>query len=235
MKQLILASQSPRRNALLTQLGYQFSTSSADIDESVQCNEQAKDYVVRLAKEKAEAIFLALPMEEQAQVVVLGADTSVVVDDMILGKPDNEADCLATLLRLSNKQHQVLTAIAVIYQESSQEIRQEPSEYQSQNQGQDQGQNQRQNQSQSKNKQNKVISTLVETQVQFKTLTVGEIKEYWRTGEPCDKAGSYAIQGIGGQFVTTINGSYSAVVGLPLYETVQLLAQAGLPSSLSNA
>lgn len=202
MKQLILASQSPRRKNLLAQLGYQFTTMSADIDESVQSNEQPKDYVVRLAKEKAITIFSAPSMQhsmqQQSNIIVLGADTSVVIDGDILGKPTDEADCISTLLRLSNKQHQVLTAIAAISADQ-------------------------------------VISTLVETQVQFKTLTIEEIKEYWRTEEPCDKAGSYAIQGIGGQFVTTINGSYSAVVGLPLYETVQLLAQVGLPSSLSKA
>ena len=82
------------------------------------------------------------------------------------------------------------------------------------------------------NSRNTMSLIIVVTQVQFKALTVDEIKRYWLTGEPCDKAGSYAIQGIGGQFVTTINGSYSAVVGLPLYETVQLLTQAGLPSSI---
>ena len=202
MKQLILASQSPRRKNLLAQLGYQFTTMSADIDESVQSNEQPKDYVVRLAKEKAITIFSAPSMQhsmqQQSNIIVLGADTSVVIDGDILGKPTDEADCISTLLRLSNKQHQVLTAIAAISADQ-------------------------------------VISTLVETQVQFKSITIEEIKEYWRTEEPCDKAGSYAIQGIGGQFVTTINGSYSAVVGLPLYETVQLLAQVGLPSSLSKA
>ena len=196
MKQLILASQSPRRKALLAQLGYQFITKAADIDESVRSDENAKEYVIRLAKEKAQAIFLALPVQQQVQSVVIGADTSVVIDSDILGKPANEAECISTLMRLQNKQHQVFTAIAVIDQN------------------------------------NKVVSKLIETQVQFKTLTLDEIKAYWNTGEPCDKAGSYAIQGIGGQFVTTINGSYSAVVGLPLYETVQLLAQAGLPSSI---
>lgn len=202
MKQLILASQSPRRKALLAQLGYQFTTQAADIDESVHHNENAKDYVLRLAQEKAQAIFSTLPAAQQADTIVIGSDTSVVIDGKILGKPVNEADCVATLLRLENKQHQVLTSIAVI------------------NQGQ--------------NNKSQVISKLVETQVQFKALTVDEIKRYWQTGEPCDKAGSYAIQGIGGQFVTTIKGSYSAVVGLPLYETAQLLAQVGLPTSINQ-
>lgn len=211
MKQLILASQSPRRKALLAQLGYQFITQAADINEAVRCNENAKDYVVRLAKEKAQAIFLALPIQQQAQSIVIGSDTSVVIEGEILGKPANEAECIATLLRLSNKQHQVLTAIAVVTQDKK-------------------SQDQR-----NQDQRNKTLSKLIETQVQLKTLTVDEIKRYWHTKEPYDKAGSYAIQGLGGQFVTTINGSYSAVVGLPLYETVQLLAQVGLPSNLSNA
>jgi septum formation protein len=77
-----------------------------------------------------------------------------------------------------------------------------------------------------------VRSKIIETHVRFKALTLNEIKRYWQTGEPCDKAGSYAIQGIGGQFVTTINGSYSAVVGLPLYETAMLLAKSGLPTTI---
>ena len=205
MKQLILASQSPRRKSLLAQLGYQFNTQPANIDESVSCNEKPKDYVVRLAKEKALAVFLALSEAQKTQTIVLGSDTSVVIDGEVLGKPTDEAECIATLMRLENKQHQVLTAIAVITQDPI---------------------NPQQNY--------QAIAALVETQVHFKPLTVDEIKCYWNTGEPCDKAGSYAIQGIGGQFVTTISGSYSAVVGLPLYETAQLLAQVGLPSSINE-
>lgn len=200
MKQLILASQSPRRKSLLAQLGYQFTTQAADIDESVHRNEKAKDYVLRLAKEKAHVIFASLSAQQQAQAIVIGADTSVVIEGEILGKPVNEKDCIATLQRLENKQHQVLTAIAAVSQEQPSKTR--------------------------------VISKLVETHVQFKALTIDEIKRYWQTGEPCDKAGAYAIQGIGGQFVTTLKGSYSAVVGLPLYETAQLLAQAGLPTNI---
>lgn len=200
MKQLILASQSPRRKSLLAQLGYQFTAQAADIDESVQSNETAKNYVLRLAQQKAKVVFATLSAQQQVESVVIGSDTSVVIEGEILGKPLNEADCIATLLRLENKQHQVLTAIAVVSQDQA--------------------------------NKNETMSQLVETQVQFKALTVDEIKRYWQTGEPCDKAGSYAIQGIGGQFVTTIKGSYSAVVGLPLYETAQLLAQVGLPTNL---
>jgi septum formation protein len=200
MKQLILASQSPRRKELLSQLGYQFITLAADIDETVKRDEDAHAYVRRLAKEKAQAIFSTLPLEKKISSIVIGSDTSVVIDNEILGKPADEAECIAMLLRLESKQHQVLTAVAVI----------------------------------SHDQQSKTMTRVVETQVQFKPLSLDEIKRYWSTGEPCDKAGSYAIQGIGGQFVTTINGSYSAVVGLPLYETVELLNQAGLPSSLSK-
>lgn len=202
MKQLILASQSPRRKSLLEQLGYQFSTLVADIDEAVCDHESAKDYVLRLAQEKALTIFKSLTRDEQKQSLVLGSDTCVVIDSTILGKPANEAECVETLLRLENNQHQVLTAIAVVDSKAM--------------------------------STGDMPSSVVETNVHFKPLTLNEIKRYWQTGEPCDKAGSYAIQGIGGQFVTTINGSYSAVVGLPLYETAQLLAKSGLPSVIQS-
>lgn len=199
-KQLILASQSPRRKMLLEQLGYQFITSVADIDESIGEQERANDYVLRLAQEKALAIYHTLAHEQQKQSLVLGADTCVVIDGVILGKPANEAECIDTLLRLENKQHWVFTAIAVAGFGTNGTV--------------------------------EVTSKLIETKVSFKALTLNEIKRYWKTGEPCDKAGSYAIQGIGGQFVTKINGSYSAVVGLPLYETAQLLAKSGLPNTI---
>jgi septum formation protein len=202
MKKLILASQSPRRKSLLEQLGYQFSTLAADIDESVYEDENAKSYVLRLAQEKALIIFKTLTDKEQKKSIVLGADTSVVIDGTILGKPANETDCIKTLSQLENNQHQVLTAIALV-------------DYKAMTTGD-------------------IASTIVTTNVHFKPLTLSEIKRYWKTGEPCDKAGSYAIQGVGGQFITTINGSYSAVVGLPLYETSQLLAKLGLPSAIQS-
>ena len=202
MKQLILASQSPRRKMLLEQLGYQFTTIVADIDESVCDHENAKDYVLRLAQEKALAIFHTLATEQQKKSLVLGADTCVVIDGLILGKPADEAECIETLLRLADKTHQVFTGIAVAGYKAIETTN--------------------------------LRSNIVETQVQFKVLTLSEIKRYWQTGEPCDKAGSYAIQGLGGQFITTINGSYSAVVGLPLYETAQLLAKSGLPTIIQD-
>jgi septum formation protein len=194
-KNLILASQSPRRHQLLSQLGYEFSVQASDIDEAVKPTELATEYVVRLAKEKAKKIFSSLSNTEQINNVVLGSDTCVVIDNHILGKPTDLADCVKTLSLLSDNQHQVLTAIAVVAQD-------------------------------------KIVTKLVTTQVHFKVLSITEIEAYWLTGEPQDKAGSYAIQGIAGQFVKSINGSYSAVVGLPLYETAALLKEQGMPSAI---
>ncbi|PKH85684.1 Maf family protein [Colwellia sp. Bg11-28] len=194
-QKLILASQSPRRRELLAQLGYQFSVQASDIDETVEKAETAYDYVLRLAKQKAQHVLDLLPEAEQLNSCVLGSDTSVVFNGEILGKPDNEEDCIDTLSLLSGNQHQVLTAIALVSHEG-------------------------------------VKGQVITTEVTFKTLTKAEISAYWLTGEPQDKAGSYGIQGIAGQFVKTINGSYSAVVGLPLYETAQLLANAGFVGSI---
>ena len=194
-QKLILASQSPRRRELLAQLGYQFSVQASDIDEIEEKAEQAYNYVLRLAKQKALHIFNLLPEIEQVNSYVLGSDTSVVFNGQILGKPDNEADCIKTLSLLSNKQHQVLTAVALV-------------------------------------SKNSIEEQVITTDVMFKTLTKVEILAYWLTGEPQDKAGSYGIQGIAGQFVKSINGSYSAVVGLPLYETAQLLAKAGFVGNI---
>ncbi|WP_057182625.1 MULTISPECIES: Maf family protein [Colwellia] len=195
-QQLILASQSPRRRELLTQLGYQFTVRVSDIDETVEATETAHDYVLRLAKLKAQHVLRLLPKAEQANSHVLGSDTCVVLNGQILGKPVNEADCLKTLSLLSNNQHQVLTAITLASQTS-------------------------------------VQGQVISTQVTFKALSKAEIHAYWLTGEPQDKAGSYGIQGIAGQFVKSINGSYSAVVGLPLYETAQLLAKAGFIGAIN--
>jgi septum formation protein len=147
--------------------------------------------VLRLAIEKAK--FVAQQQAENC--IVLGSDTSVIINQDILGKPANIEQCCQQLMLLSNNTHQVLTAIAAVHNQQ-------------------------------------IVSALVTTDVSFKSLTLNEIKRYWHTGEPQDKAGAYGIQGIGGQFVTQINGSYSAVVGLPLYETAKLLAELGLPTPI---
>tara|TARA_R110001583_G_scaffold67490_7_gene192935 strand:- start:48202 stop:48801 length:600 start_codon:yes stop_codon:yes gene_type:complete len=179
---IYLASNSPRRAELLTQIGVTFTRIEASIEECPQKGETAQQYVSRLALQKAQAGFQNSPKDR----IVLGADTIVVCAGEILEKPRDKAHAREMLLLLSGVTHQVFTAVALV-----------------------------------DNKQHKKI--LVETHVSFKQLTEQEINDYWLTDEPLDKAGGYGIQGIGGKFVTHINGSYSAVVGLPLYETDTLI------------
>ncbi|PMH39880.1 septum formation inhibitor Maf [Vibrio sp. 10N.286.49.B3] len=179
---LVLASASPRRKELLSQLGYVFSIVHADIEEKQQDDEQAYDYVLRLSQQKAaEGLRHSAPDS-----LVLGSDTVVVCDGEVLEKPKDYSDSLRMLSMLSGRDHQVMTAVSIVSA-----------------------------------KQQK--SVVVTTDVWFKPLSEPEIHNYWLSGEPCDKAGSYGIQGLGGRFVTRIEGSYYAVVGLPLFETDQLL------------
>lgn len=184
MRRLILASSSPRRQELLTQIGVPFSVQVPAIDETPLVGEAPPAYVQRMAEEKARAVLA----QQAGDVCVLAADTSVIVDGLILGKPADAADAKAMLLRLSGREHQVLSAIAVA-------------------------------------DQSRLNSHVVSCKVAFRTLTDAEIEAYWLTGEPRDKAGSYAIQGLGAVFVQAIHGSYSAVVGLPLAETAALLGE----------
>ncbi|EKO3487223.1 Maf-like protein [Vibrio fluvialis] len=181
-RKLILASGSPRRRELLSQLGYQFEILVPNVEESQQSDENAAQYVERLSRDKALA-GLQLAAED---VVVLGSDTIVVQDGLVLEKPHDFADAQRMLQHLSGNRHQVMTAVTVATQQQ-------------------------------------VRSVVVTTDVWFKVLSAEEIEQYWQSGEPRDKAGSYGIQGLGGRFVTRIEGSYYAVVGLPLYETDQLL------------
>lgn len=187
MTRLHLASGSPRRRELLAQIGVPFTVVSAPIDETPQVGEAAQAYVERLAQAKAVAGFNLL----DAPGVVLGADTAVVLDGQILGKPENREHALAMLGDLSKREHQVLTAVAVTDGTRS-------------------------------------LSLCVATKVRFRTISFDEACRYWDSGEPLDKAGGYAIQGLGAVFVSAIEGSYSAVVGLPLSETAELLEQFGI-------
>jgi len=190
---LILASASPRRKQLLAQLGASFDIVSADIDESVNYNERAEDYVCRLASQKCQAVFQQLSKQQRKKgVVVLGSDTSVVIDNVILGKPESEQDSLNMLQMLSGKWHQVLTAVSIISDTEQKTI-------------------------------------LVRSDVEFVVIDNTTCSAYWQTNEPQDKAGSYAIQGKGARFVKQINGSYSAIVGLPMAETAQLLTEFDVP------
>ena len=176
--QLYLASGSPRRKELLTQLGYQFERVVVDVEEQHQVGESPADYVQRLSVDKAMAGVAVV----DGKVPVLGADTIVVSGDRILEKPKDFDDARQMLSLLSGKRHQVMTAVTVASEERCE-------------------------------------TRLVVTDVWFKTLSDKEIEDYWQSGEPQDKAGSYGIQGIGGKFVERIDGSYYAVVGLPLVET----------------
>lgn len=187
---LVLASASPRRKALLTLLYADFQCLASDIDEAVRAQELPEDYVCRMAIEKAQACPVA-------EAVVLAADTSVTLNQQILGKPDNSDQARWMLQSLSGRTHQVLTAVAV--------------------------------------RQGSVLRTsLVATDVDFVTLSTELIDRYLLTSEPWDKAGSYGIQGFAGSFVRAIRGSYSAVVGLPLAETRELLSGFGLMPTWSD-
>lgn len=182
---LILASSSPRRKALLEQLGIRCEVRPVDIDESMREGETPRGYVERLALEKARAA------RTDDGAVVLGADTAVVVDDDILGKPRDFAHAREMLKRLADREHEVLTAVAVVA-----------------------------------GAHEEVVTTT--SRVVFGPLTDETIEAYWATGEPADKAGAYAVQGIAGAFVRELHGSVTGVIGLPLYETVELLHRFGI-------
>lgn len=190
MVTLYLASGSPRRRELLTQIAVPFLTQIAPIDENALPGESPIAYVERLARAKAQAGLAALA--DTGDAVVLGADTAVVLDGRILGKPADAAEARATLMALSGRTHQVLTAVALASSA-------------------------------------RVAVRVVSSQVSFRPLRVEEIEAYWASGEPQDKAGSYAIQGLAAVFVSQLQGSYSAVVGLPLCETAELLEEFAIP------
>jgi septum formation protein len=185
---LCLASASPRRRELLAQIGVAHTTAAANIDESVLPGEDPAQYVVRMALGKALAV-----RGRAGALPVLGADTSVVLEGMILGKPGSAAEGLAMLGRLSGRTHTVLTAVALVTAGSAPATR------------------------------------LSRSEVTFRPLSHAESLAYWESGEPRDKAGGYAVQGRAAVFIERLNGSYSGVMGLPLFETAELLRGAGMP------
>ena len=188
---LLLASTSPRRREILGALGLDFSVCHVDVDETPLNGESPEAMVLRLATAKVEAA------DTGFSALVLGADTAVVVDDHILGKPADEADCLTMLAMLSGRVHQVVTGVALHTPSGTR-------------------------------------TAVSITDVHFREISRDEALAYWQSGEPRDKAGAYAIQGLGGAFVVRIDGSYSGVVGLPVYETLQLLSAAGLSVLVSQ-
>ncbi len=189
--QIILASASPRRCELLTQIGIRVKVHPVDIDETQKHNEPVMAYVQRLAMEKAQRGFDTI--KNQKKLPVLGADTIVEINGFILGKPENRQQAKKMLQQLSAQKHTVHTSVAIVTKEKS------------------------------------FIDTS-SSQVVFTALEDQEIDLYLATGEADDKAGSYAIQGIAAQFIKNINGSFSGVMGLPLFETAQLLKQCGITS-----
>ena len=196
---LYLASASPRRCELLTQVGLTVQRVSQDVSEQRLGAESPEIYVQRLALEKARAGLANL--DETQLRPVLAADTAVVLGDEIFGKPADETEALAMLRQLSARTHRVLSAVAVVG---------------SANLGQD------------KDSLVKQAVAVNESRVCFRELSEAECRVYWQTGEPADKAGAYGIQGMAALFIEHLEGSYSGVMGLPLFETGELLRQFGI-------
>ena len=178
---LVLASASPRRRELLAQVGFKFDVTPAHIPEDPRAGEDPIAYVTRLAREKAEVVYAELSSKSSSQdgLVVLGADTTVTLDNHILGKPEDEQDAARMLRMLSGRSHHVITGVAVVTARGAE------------------------------------VAAEV-TAVRFLTLTDAEIDAYVATGEPMDKAGAYAIQGLAARWIPRVEGCYFNVVGLPL-------------------
>jgi septum formation protein len=184
---LRLASASPRRRQLLDLIGVPHLVTPADIDETPRRGEAARDYVLRLAQDKAGAVRTL-----HGDLPVLAADTTVHVDGAILEKPRDEADCIRMLGLLSGRRHEVFTGLCIVGAHAP-------------------------------------ALTLASSEVQFRRISPDEMRAYWASGEPRGKAGAYAIQGLGAVFVERISGSYTGVMGLPLFETALLLRRHAVP------
>lgn len=189
---LYLASQSPRRRELLSQIGVRHALVSVKVPEVHAADERPADYVRRLARAKAQAGYTEVLHLGWDRRPVLGADTIVVCDQQILEKPRTAEEGAAMLRQLSGRSHQVLTAVVLCEGE-------------------------------------RIEQQLAVTEVYFRRIDDAEMATYWQSGEPRDKAGGYAIQGLGAVFVLGIEGSYSNVVGLPLEATFKLLQEFGVP------
>lgn len=186
---LFVASNSPRRHELLAQIGVRFATVSVEVDETPEEDETPRALVRRLALAKARAGLAQRPDGHHEP--VLGADTLVICDGRIIGKPQDLAHALDIWQHLSGRRHQVMTAVAMV----------------------------------GKGREEVLVQ---QSEVRFRVLSRAEMLAYWASGEPRDKAGAYAIQGLGAVFVEHLAGSYSGVMGLPLYETSELLGRFGI-------
>ena len=185
---ILLASASPRRHELLKQLDVAFSVSAANIDESIIDGEMPRDYVIRMAHEKA----LKGLEQTMGLMPALGSDTIVLLNDKILCKPESRAEAESMLQSLSGQTHHVYSSVAIALEPDN------------------------------------VLDTINITAVTFGDMPVDWIRHYCQSDEPMDKAGAYAVQGGTGQYIRRIEGSYSGVMGLPLFETAELLRRAGV-------
>lgn len=186
---IYLASASPRRRELLEQIGVRYQLLKVDVPEVRAPDESPEEYVLRVALAKARAGLALLGGSNQQP--VLGADTAVVLNGEVLGKPCDQADAIDMLQRLAGGEHLVLSGVALM-------------------------------------RGDEVQSRLSVSHVRFRQIGDDEARAYWHTGEPADKAGGYAIQGLAAMFIERLEGSYSGVMGLPLFETAQLLEQFGI-------
>jgi len=197
---LYLASRSPRRQALLRQLDIEFEPlllrealgRERDVVEETLDAEPAPHYVERMERTKAQVGWQRMQNRKLAERPVLGADTEVVLDGDVFGKPANADEATRMIRRLSGRTHQVLTAVALRFRDRTE------------------------------------VEVSI-SRVTLRRLGAAEIDRDVAAGEPFDKAGGYAVQGLAAAFVSRLEGSYSGVVGLPLYETAALLARAGMP------
>lgn len=186
---IYLASASPRRRTLLAQIGIRHQHLRVRVDETPGIRERPASFTLRMALAKARAGWQSLSAKVARP--VLGADTVVVVDEQIFGKPNSRGDALSMLQQLSGRTHEVFSAVALVHGTLED-------------------------------------SRLQRSRVEFRHLDAAECLRYWESGEPADKAGAYAIQGYGGTFVRRLEGSYSGVMGLPLYETWELVTAFGI-------
>lgn len=193
-RKIYLASKSPRRRELLRQIGTDFELllSPEEVNEQVHPGERPDAYVARVTYDKLVNAQKIMHARQLPQRPILSADTTVVIDDLILGKPVSKAQAIAMMERLSGRTHQVLTSVAVALHEQVWQITQR-------------------------------------SDVTFDTLSPDTIAGYCNTKEPYDKAGGYGVQGLASIFIKDIQGSHSGIMGLPLFETAQLLQKAGVP------
>jgi septum formation protein len=191
LARIYLASRSPRRAELLQQLGVGFVILPSDVDETVFANEAAVDYVLRLAQTKATVCYEQAGLQKLPLMPVLAADTTVVIDGEILGKPENDADAYRMLAKMSGRWHEVHTGLAIASASG-------------------------------------VAVAISTTRVEMAALSDATIRAYIASGEPRDKAGAYGIQGLAGTMIKRIEGSYSGVMGLPVFETAAFLKNIGI-------